>query len=222
MFTFSMSNTNAWISGVLISSVIMKIWPDEGKIADPICTILFSIIVFSTTVFIVKDTFLILMESKPSDKNYDEIFNDLFNIDHVVKVHDLHIWSLTTDQQILTVHLAIDANVAKTEKVLQNAMKMLRAKHGIDKTTIQVEDYKASVMNDCEQCQFICWKNWEKYTYTLRYLPINSVVIKHFYFLRKVNHGMNSRFFGCHISCLGTYLDCMPLNEDWTCLTNLP
>ena len=163
----------------------MKIWPDQGKYADPICTILFSIVVFSTTIFIVKDTFLILMESKPSDKNYDEIFNDLFNLDHVVKVHDLHIWSLTTDQQILTVHLAIDANVAKTEKVLQNAMKMLRAKHGINKTTIQVEDYKPSVMNDCEQCQFICWQIWEKYTYTLRYLLINSCQWNIFIFYEK-------------------------------------
>ena len=139
--------------GVLISSVIIKIWPDCKK-ADPVCTLLFSVIVFATTITIVRDTFLILLESKPSNMNYDEIFNDLFNLNHVMKVHDLNIWSLTTDQQILTVHLAVDSSV-KTESILQNAIKMLRAKHQIYKTTIQIEDYKPCVMNDCEQCQFI-------------------------------------------------------------------
>ena len=140
--------------GVLISSVIIKINP-EYKMADPVCTLLFSVIVFATTVTIIRDTFLILLESKPTNQNYDAIYNDLFNMDYVVKVHDLHIWSLTTDKIILSVHLAVESSV-KTELILQNAIKMLRMKHKISQTTIQVEQYKASMMNDCEQCQFLC------------------------------------------------------------------
>jgi cation diffusion facilitator family transporter len=91
--------------------VIIKIWP-EYKNADPICTVLFSIIVVATTAKILRDTLNILLESNvESTKNYDSIFNDLFNMEHVVKVHDLHIWSLTTDQKILTVHLAVDSSI---------------------------------------------------------------------------------------------------------------
>ena len=98
--------------GVLISSVIIKIWP-ECKKADPICTVLFSVIVVATTVRILRDTLNILLESNvDSTKNYDTIYNDLLNLDHVVKVHDLHLWSLTTDQKILTVHLAMDSSIA--------------------------------------------------------------------------------------------------------------
>lgn len=142
--------------GVLISSVIIKIWPD-CKNSDPICTVLFSIIVVATTVRILRDTLNILLESNvDSTRNYDTISNDLFSLDHVVKVHDLHIWSLTTDQKILTVHLAVDSSTTgASEKTLQEAIKMLRSKHQISKTTIQVEEYNASIMNDCEQCQFI-------------------------------------------------------------------
>jgi len=142
--------------GVLISSVIIKIWP-ECKKADPICTVLFSVIVVATTVRILRDTLNILLESNvDSTKNYDTIYNDLLNLDHVVKVHDLHLWSLTTDQKILTVHLAMDSSIAgASEKVLQDAIKMLRSKHDISKATVQVEEYKSSVMNECEQCQFI-------------------------------------------------------------------
>ena len=97
--------------GVLISSVIIKIRP-EYKNADPICTVLFSIIVVATTAKILRDTLNILLESNlESTENYDSIFNDLFNMENVVKVHDLHLWSLTTDQKILTVHLAVDSSI---------------------------------------------------------------------------------------------------------------
>ena len=91
--------------------MIIKIWP-EYKNADPICTVLFSIIVVATTAKILRDTLNILLESNvESTKNYDSIFNDLFNMENVVKVHDLHLWSLTTDQKILTVHLAVDSSI---------------------------------------------------------------------------------------------------------------
>ena len=47
--------------GVLIASAI--IWyNDDWKIADPICTLFFSIIVFISTIFIIKDILRILME----------------------------------------------------------------------------------------------------------------------------------------------------------------
>ena len=117
--------------GVLISSVIIKIWPEYKK-ADPACTVLFSIIVFFTTVTVLRDSVLILLESKPSSKDYDAIYSDLKSLAHVVKIHDLHIWSLTTDQQILSVHLAVDTDKDK-EAILQNALQMLRTRHGINK-----------------------------------------------------------------------------------------
>jgi len=139
--------------GVLISSVIIKIWPEYKK-ADPACTVLFSIIVFFTTVTVLRDSVLILLESKPSSKDYDAIYSDLKSLAHVVKIHDLHIWSLTTDQQILSVHLAVDTDKDK-EAILQNALQMLRTRHGINKCTCQVEDFNAVTMNDCQQCEFI-------------------------------------------------------------------
>merc|ERR1712141_558668 len=137
--------------GVLISSVIIKIWPEYKK-ADPACTVLFSIIVFFTTVTVLRDSVLILLESKPNSKDYDAIYNDLKSLAHVVKIHDLHIWSLTTDQQILSVHLAVDTNKDK-EAILQNALQMLRTRHGINKCTCQVEDFNAVTMDDCQQCE---------------------------------------------------------------------
>ena len=50
--------------GVLISSIIIKFEPTY-KWADPLCTILFSVIVFCTTLTIARDTIHILVEGYP-------------------------------------------------------------------------------------------------------------------------------------------------------------
>ena len=134
--------------------MIIKIWPEYKK-ADPACTVLFSIIVFFTTVTILRDTVLILLESKPHQKDYEAIYNDLLDLKHVVRLHDLHIWSLTTDQQILSVHLAVENHSEDKEEILQSAIQMLRSRHGINKCTIQIEDYNATIMNDCQQCELL-------------------------------------------------------------------
>ena len=139
--------------GVLISSVIIKLNP-ELKLADPICTIIFSVIVFCTTVNVVRDSVHILMEGSPRSVNYDDVLFDLMNVPDVVLVHDLRMWSLTTDKNALNVHLAVNSTSASTsERVLQRATKLLREKHGFYSTTIQTEEYKAAVMNACDQCQ---------------------------------------------------------------------
>ena len=88
-----------------------------------------------TTYHIMKDCINVLMHAMPEDFDYDEIVNDLQSIEGVVKVHDLHIWELSMSKPILTVHLISD----EPQKVLYYATKLLRQKHEIGCTTIQVE-----------------------------------------------------------------------------------
>ena len=141
--------------GVLISSIIIKLFP-SAKIADPICTLLFSVIVMCTTATVFRDTVLILMESHPRSRNYDDIHDSLANMKHVVKIHDLRVWSLTVDQIALTVHLAVNPADSKLkEQILQEATNMLKRKFKIYTTTIQIEDFQAQIMNNCGTCNTI-------------------------------------------------------------------
>ncbi len=52
--------------GVLIASGLIWYRP-QWRIADPICTFLFSILVLGTTLYIFRDILRILMEGKPDD-----------------------------------------------------------------------------------------------------------------------------------------------------------
>lgn len=121
--------------GVIIAAVAIKIWP-KAQIIDPICTFLFCFIVLLTTIPIIIDCVKILMESSPSTSKTEKIQKALEDIECVTEVHDLHLWSLNTSNQTLTVH------IKSTDPMwsLKRATRMLNTKFKILHTTIQVED----------------------------------------------------------------------------------
>jgi zinc transporter 2 len=67
----------------------------EWTIVDPICTVLFSILVMFTTYRLVLDSLGILMEGTPTHIDPEEVEEALLLIEGVTLVHDLHVWNLT-------------------------------------------------------------------------------------------------------------------------------
>lgn len=75
------------------------------KIADPMCTFVFSIIVMMTTCTIMKESIGIILESVPNSVNTERLTKDLRCIDGVRSVHNLCVWSLTVGHNLMSVHL---------------------------------------------------------------------------------------------------------------------
>jgi zinc transporter 2 len=137
--------------GVLISSIIIKYKP-EYKVADPICTVIFAIIIFCTTITILRDTLKILMEGLPSGISYDLIRKDLLNINGVINVHDLKIWAVTVNQIAGMVHIVAE-NPGNRDMILAKATKILKNKHNLVRTTIQIEDHNPVILDTCNMCR---------------------------------------------------------------------
>uniref|UniRef100_A0A1E1X6J4 Putative zn2+ transporter n=1 Tax=Amblyomma aureolatum TaxID=187763 RepID=A0A1E1X6J4_9ACAR len=137
--------------GVLISAYVIKYRP-EYKIADPICTFIFSALVLFTTVTILKDAVLILMEGFPRDLTYTAVKTALQSIKGVRMAHSLHVWSLTIDRNALAVHLAVDSD-ADQAAVLQAAQKLVQKSFKIYTSTIQVEVFSPTEMLACDTCK---------------------------------------------------------------------
>ena len=123
----------------------------EWKIADPICTFLFSIIVMFTTVRIMKESILIIMESAPDHVDHQAVKLSLLNINGVKMVHNLYIWQLTVDNVVLAGHLVVAAN-CNIEQVLQKARILLKEQYNITTATIQCERYQPQIMLACDYC----------------------------------------------------------------------
>ncbi|XP_061166928.1 proton-coupled zinc antiporter SLC30A8-like [Saccostrea echinata] len=136
--------------GVLVAAVIIWFKP-EWKIADPICTFLFSILVIFTTMHIVKDIVIVLMEGAPRTVNFVDVTQSLLEIDGVREVHDLRMWSLSMNKIAIAVHLAVEKD-RDPMHVLRVSTRIVRKKFGISESVIQIEEYHPT-MSDCHECR---------------------------------------------------------------------
>ncbi|XP_059579455.1 proton-coupled zinc antiporter SLC30A8 [Alligator mississippiensis] len=135
---------------VLISALIIFFKP-EYKIADPICTFVFSFFVLATTITILRDILLILMEGTTKVFNYDAVKEKILAVDKVQSIHNLHLWSLTMNQAILSAHVAT-ANTVDSQQILKEITQVLLDNYTFHSVTIQIEQ-QADQKPDCVFCQ---------------------------------------------------------------------
>ncbi|XP_012501396.1 PREDICTED: zinc transporter 2 isoform X2 [Propithecus coquereli] len=136
--------------GVLVAAYIVYFKP-EYKYIDPICTFFFSILVLGTTLTILRDVILVLMEGTPKGVDFTAVRDLLLSVEGVEALHSLHIWALTVAQPVLSVHIAIAQN-ADAQAVLKVASGLLQGRFYFHTMTIQIEDYSED-MKDCQACQ---------------------------------------------------------------------
>ena len=71
--------------GVITAATLITFYP-TAKIADPICTYLFSIMVIMTTAPVTRDCMRILMEVKPHTVDVHEFKQDVMMIEGVSEI----------------------------------------------------------------------------------------------------------------------------------------
>ncbi|CAM9293576.1 unnamed protein product [Bubo scandiacus] len=135
---------------VLISALIIFFKP-EYKIADPICTFVFSIFVLATTITILRDILIVLMEGTSKEFAYDAVKARILAVEKVASVHNLHLWSLTTNQTILSAHVAT-ADTVDSQKILRDITQALFEHYSFHSITIQIESGEDQ-KQDCYFCQ---------------------------------------------------------------------
>ncbi|XP_051465762.1 proton-coupled zinc antiporter SLC30A8 [Apus apus] len=135
---------------VLISSLIIFFKP-EYKIADPICTFVFSIFVLATTITILRDILTVLMEGTAKGLAYDAVKARILSVEKVESVHNLQLWSLTMNQTILSAHVAT-ADTADSQKILKDITHALFEYYCFHSITIQIESTEDQ-KQDCIFCQ---------------------------------------------------------------------
>ncbi|CAM4630754.1 unnamed protein product [Leuciscus chuanchicus] len=135
---------------VLVSALLIFFKP-EYKIADPICTFLFSLFVLGTTFTIMRDIIIVLMEGTPAGVNYNEVRDRLLQVKGVKAVHNLHIWALTMNQAVLSAHVAIEDTV-EAQAVLREITQACFNTYSFHSVTIQLEQQEDQ-RPDCSLCQ---------------------------------------------------------------------
>ncbi|KAG8145053.1 putative Solute carrier family 30 member 4 protein [Naja naja] len=139
--------------GVLVAAYIIRFKP-EYKIADPICTYVFSVLVAFTTFRIIRDTGIIVLEGVPRHLNVDLIREELMKIEDVFSVENLYVWSLTSGKTIAIVHLQlVPGSSPKWEEVQSKARQLLLTTFGVYQCSIQLQSYRRQENKPCANCQ---------------------------------------------------------------------
>ncbi|EDW89826.1 zinc transporter 2-like [Drosophila yakuba] len=124
--------------GVFLASVLIKVCPG-AKYADPLCTLIFSIIVIMTTLRLFRESMGIIVNAVPQNLNMRTLHLELGSLQGVRSVHHLNVWQQTSQQRVLMVHLVIDSR-ADCNEVLQTATELVAGpKYNVKHATIQIE-----------------------------------------------------------------------------------
>ncbi|CDW83914.1 zinc transporter of isoform 1 [Stylonychia lemnae] len=131
--------------GVVIASIIIYIEP-SWKIADPLCTYLFSVIICFTTIPVFKECINVLLEATPTSIDVEQLEQDILDCQGVEEVHDFHVWAISVSKYSMSVHIKSDTPL----KSLSQVTDLCRRQYKLFHTTIQVES------SGDNKHQFIC------------------------------------------------------------------
>ncbi len=110
----------------------------EFAYADPIVAIAIGLWIVPRAIRLGRKALSVLVESAPDHIDLEAMTLSLSSIEGVVDVHDLHVWTLTSDMDVATAHIVIADGVASHD-VLDSAGARLRETFGIAHATLQVE-----------------------------------------------------------------------------------
>jgi cobalt-zinc-cadmium efflux system protein len=114
-------------------------------VADPLVSAAIAIFIVPRTIRLVKQAVNILLEGTPAHLELGEIDTAMRGVRGVRRVHDLHVWTLTSGREAMSAHVVVD-DVAESERLLGELHAVLHARFGIDHTTIQIETEPPTVL----------------------------------------------------------------------------
>ncbi len=137
-------STAAVIVGGLLIAVTHQQW------IDPLLSLVIAGMILWSSYGIVRETLHILLEGTPRSVDLGTLRAAMRGVEGVLDVHDLHIWSLTSQSHALASHVQVnEMPLVECEAVLARLNHQLRDHFGIAHTTIQFEVTGCSVTDGC-------------------------------------------------------------------------
>jgi cobalt-zinc-cadmium efflux system protein len=106
---------------------------------DPLLSLLVGLLILRSAWYVVRHSTHILLEGTPEDVDVEVLQSTLTEaVPAVQDIHHIHVWSLTPERPLLTMHVTV-AEETDTGAVLVQLKRILTERFGIHHSTIQVE-----------------------------------------------------------------------------------
>jgi cobalt-zinc-cadmium efflux system protein len=134
--------------GVIVGAVVIQITGWEW--VDAVVGLAIGLVILPRTWRLGARALRILVQAAPPGTDLDGLRTDLATVPGVVDVHDLHVWTLTSEMEVASAHVMV-ADGTDTHGVLDQARVILRDRYGIGHATLQVEP------ESHEGCSEVAW-----------------------------------------------------------------
>jgi cobalt-zinc-cadmium efflux system protein len=125
------------------------LWTGQSWI-DSALSFAIGILILWSSFGIVRETLNILLEGTPRGMSVEEVESVVRAITGVSDVHDLHVWSIGSENHALSAHVKItDMPTSESDMILREINEKLGQTFGIHHTTIQLEHVICETAHAC-------------------------------------------------------------------------
>lgn len=129
--------------GVLAAGVCVT--ATGWSVIDPLMSAAIAIFIVPRTWRLLRQAVNVLLEGTPPHLDLDEIEQAMVGVRGVRRVHDLHVWTLTSGREAMSAHVVVE-DLRESERLLDALHTVLHARFGIDHTTVQLETERPAVL----------------------------------------------------------------------------
>ena len=108
------------------------------RAADPIVSIGIAVLILLSAVSILRESTDVLLEAAPAGIDVPAMGRAMAQVDGVVEVHDLHVWTVTSGFPAVAAHVTV-SGASEPSLVRRRMAEMLRRHFGVTHSTLQVE-----------------------------------------------------------------------------------
>jgi cobalt-zinc-cadmium efflux system protein len=122
-----------WIV-VLLGAVVMKF--TDFALIDPIMSIGVAVFIFTNAFKNLKEVTDLFLEKKPHGIDVNEIKEHITEIDGVIDVHHIHVWSMDGESHYATMHIVTNED----SHIIKDKVREELQEHGIAHVTLELEE----------------------------------------------------------------------------------
>jgi cobalt-zinc-cadmium efflux system protein len=108
------------------------------NVADPIVSIGIAVLILLSAVSILRESTDVLLEAAPAGIDVPDMGRAMAQVDGVIEVHDLHVWTVTSGFPAVAAHVTVSGE-SEPSLVRRRMAEMLRRHFGVTHSTLQVE-----------------------------------------------------------------------------------
>ncbi|HEV3156809.1 MAG TPA: cation diffusion facilitator family transporter, partial [Candidatus Baltobacteraceae bacterium] len=123
----------------VIGGALLISWTGVTAV-DPVVTILISILVAWSSWGLVRESSDVLMNTAPRGVEADTVAQAIINIDGIVDVHDVHVWSIDGNHIAASLHVRVpQERIHEGPEIVARLKPLLHERFNIEHATIEIE-----------------------------------------------------------------------------------